>query len=269
MEIAIPPPKMPELNDLPDIGTEVREKTEAAKQKRVECAKASAKLAGHKDIIDKTVKELKDETEKKKTRLKECRTETDGLRSMISTEMNALMASGADKTKQTDLKKKIKTLELKLEEVNGKCEAEDFDEKKGEKIISDKVAEIKTIVRFIKETCADAAEGESEVEDAIQMVSQIEYTNRVYIQYMQFMQKLEQQEKIFENNNEIYEKKRKSNMVIILEHQQKEEEYRKNVELMRAKLVQMQTTTVTTTEIMSTTTSQTEIIDTLKSSIMQ
>lgn len=58
-------------------------------------------------------------------------------------------------------------------------------------------------------------------------------------------------------------------MVIIMDHQQKEEEYRKNVELMRAKLVQMQTKTVTTTEIMSSTTSQTEIIDTLKSSIMQ
>jgi vacuolar-type H+-ATPase subunit I/STV1 len=184
VEIAIPPPKMPSLNDLPDIGNEVKEKTEAAKQKRVECAKASAKLAGHKDIIDKTVKELKDETEKKKSRLKECRTETDALRSNISTEMNALMASGADKQKQSDLKKKIKVLELKLEEVNGKCEAEDFDEKKGEKIIADKIAEIKTIVRFIKETCADAAEGESEVEDAIMMVSQIEYTNRVYIQYM-------------------------------------------------------------------------------------
>jgi hypothetical protein len=58
-------------------------------------------------------------------------------------------------------------------------------------------------------------------------------------------------------------------MVIILEHQQKEEEYRKNVELMRAKLVQIQTSTVTTTEVMTTTTSQTEIINTLKSSIMQ
>jgi hypothetical protein len=88
---------MPALNELPDIGIEVKEKTEAAKQKRIECAKASAKLAGHKDIIDKTIKELKDETEKKKNRLKECRTETDALRSLISTEMNALMASGADK----------------------------------------------------------------------------------------------------------------------------------------------------------------------------
>lgn len=60
-------------------------------------------------------------------------------------------------------------------------------------------------------------------------------------------------------------------MVIILENQRQEEEYRKNVEIMRAKLITMQTSTATSTETSTTTTttSQTEVINTLKSSITQ
>jgi hypothetical protein len=254
MQVPVAPVKMPKLDDLPDIGAEVARKTQEAKTARIACSKASARLVQHKQTIDKAVGELKEETEKKTQRLNSCRASTTSIKKQLDAETAAALAVPAGNAAATaQHEKAIRALEERLAKENKECAAQDYDEKKAEKSISDKNAEVKEIVRFIKETCADAASVESDVEDAITMVAQIEYTNRVYVQYIEYMQKLEEQEKIFEANEEIYEKTRKTNTAKIIAHQRKEEEHKNNALLLRAKLLKIQTESATPTPATGTT----------------
>jgi chromosome segregation ATPase len=157
-------------------------------------------LAQHKLSIEKAVDELKEETDKRTQRLVACKATTASIKKQLDTMTASIATPGKEVEAIENHMKDIKTLEERLAKEKKECAVQEFDEKKAEKNISDKRAEVKEIVRFIKETCADAASTESDVEDAITMATQIEYTNRVYVQYIEYMQKLDEQEKIFEAN---------------------------------------------------------------------
>jgi chromosome segregation ATPase len=157
-------------------------------------------LAQHKLSIEKAVDELKEETDKRTQRLVTCKATTASIKKQLDTMTASIATPGKEVEAIENHMKDIKTLEERLAKEKKECAVQEFDEKKAEKNISDKRAEVKEIVRFIKETCADAASTESDVEDAITMATQIEYTNRVYVQYIEYMQKLDEQEKIFEAN---------------------------------------------------------------------
>jgi predicted nucleic acid-binding Zn-ribbon protein len=191
---------MPKTEDLPDIGAEVARKTLEAKTARITCLKSSSRLAQHKLSIEKAVVELKDETDKRKERLITCKATTASIKKQLDHMTSSISSPGKESETIEKHMKDIKILEERLAKEKKECAIQDFDEKKAEKNISDKRAEVKEIVRFIKETCADAASTESDVEEAIAMATQIEYTNRVYVQYIEYMQKLDEQEKIFEAN---------------------------------------------------------------------
>jgi len=105
-----------------DVATTIAKVTEAAKQKRVQCTRATKRLVNQKDIISKYIADLKEEIDENKKLVEECKSKLkDEQIEYAKTQADANAISAKDPSKYQELQLKLKALVLALENESKKC----------------------------------------------------------------------------------------------------------------------------------------------------
>ena len=192
-----------------DVASTVVKVTEEAKKKRINCTRATKRLANQKDIIAKTVKDTKEEIGEHKKVVEECKTKLkDEQLEYAKTQADANAIAAKDPTKFQELTMKLKALQLAMENEGKKCSADEEDVETMYKKIQGKSDEVEDLVKFVGQACAEASQAEDEVSQTIGIITQIEVVNRLYGTYINAVQALGNQEKLNDQKKALYERER-------------------------------------------------------------
>lgn len=89
-----------------------------------------------------------------------------------------------------------------------KCSDDEENVEEMFKKIQGKNDEVAELVKFVQQACAEAGQSEDEVSQTIAIVTQIEVVNRLYNKYIQSVQALGHQEKLWEQQKASYEREK-------------------------------------------------------------
>jgi len=146
--------------------------TEEAKKKRVNCTRATKRLANQKDIIAKYIKDIKEEIKENKKLVEECKVKLkDEQLEYAKTQADANAIAAKDPTKYQELTMKLKALQLAMENENKKCNDDEEDVEGMYKKIQGKSAEVEELVKFVGQACAEAGQSEEEVNQTIGIIT--------------------------------------------------------------------------------------------------
>jgi predicted nucleic acid-binding Zn-ribbon protein len=192
-----------------DVASTVVKVTEEAKKKRVNCTRATKRLANQKDIIAKAVKDTKEEIGEHKKVVEECKTKLkDEQLEYAKTQADANAIAAKDPTKFQELTMKLKALQLAMDNETKKCSVDEEDVEAMFKKIQGKSDEVEDLVKFVGQACAEASQSEDEVAQTIGIITQIEVVNRLYGTYINSVQALGNQEKLNDQKKAMYERER-------------------------------------------------------------
>jgi len=99
-----------------------------------------------------------------------------------------LAKATGDPTLTATLKEKMKEVEAELKKDEKLLNDGEQDLQAWKTQIMTKTNEIKQLVRFVKLNCQEADQAESEVKEVINMITQVEVTNRLYYQYVKVIE---------------------------------------------------------------------------------
>jgi len=192
-----------------DVASTVVKVTEEAKKKRVQCTRATKRLANQKDIIAKYISNTKEEISENKKVVEECRSKLkDEQLEYAKTQADANAIAAKDPTKFSELTMKLKALQLAMENETKKCADDEEDVEGMHKKIQARRLEVDELVKFVGQTCAEANQSEDEVSQTIGIITQIEVVNRLYNVYIGSVQALGAQEKLWDQKKSLYERER-------------------------------------------------------------
>jgi len=192
-----------------DVASTVVKVTEEAKKKRVQCTRATKRLANQKDIIAKYISNTKDEISENKKIVEECRGKLkDEQLEYAKTQADANAIAAKDPTKFQELTMKLKALQLAMENETKKCADDEEDVEGMHKKVQSRRMEVDDLVKFVGQTCAEANQSEEEVSQTIGIITQIEVVNRLYNVYIGAVQSLGAQEKLWDQKKSLYERER-------------------------------------------------------------
>jgi chromosome segregation ATPase len=192
-----------------DVASTVVKVTEEAKKRRVDCTRATKRLANQKDIIAKYVTDIKAEIAENKALVEECKTKLkDEQLEYAKTQADANAIAAKDPSKFQELSLKLKALQLAMENEGKKCTDDEEDEAAMRKKITGKKDEVAELVKFVKQACAEATQSEEEVAQTIGIITQIEVVNRLYDVYIKSVQALGAQERLWDQQRAVYEAER-------------------------------------------------------------
>lgn len=124
------------------------------------------------------------------------------------TQADANAIAAKDATKFQELTLKLKALQLALDNSAKKCSDDEENVEEMFKKIQGKNDEVAELVKFVQQACAEAGQSEDEVSQTIAIVTQIEVVNRLYNKYIQSVQALGHQEKLWEQQKASYEREK-------------------------------------------------------------
>jgi len=192
-----------------DVASTVVKVTEEAKKKRVQCTRATKRLANQKDIIAKYITNTKEEIGENKKVVEECRGKLkDEQLEYAKTQADANAIAAKDPTKFQELTMKLKALQLAMENETKKCADDEEDVEGMHKKVQARRLEVDDLVKFVGQTCAEANQSEDEVSQTIGIITQIEVVNRLYNVYIGAVQSLGAQEKLWDQKKSLYERER-------------------------------------------------------------
>ena len=192
-----------------DVASTVVKVTEEAKKRRVDCTRATKRLANQKDIIAKYVTDIKAEIAENKALVEECKGKLkDEQLEYAKTQADANAIAAKDPSRFQELSLKLKALQLAMENEGKKCNDDEEDEAGMRKKITGKRDEVGELVKFVKQACAEATQSEEEVAQTIGIITQIEVVNRLYDVYVKTVQALGAQERLWDQQRAVYEAER-------------------------------------------------------------
>jgi hypothetical protein len=103
---------------------------------------------------------------------------------------------------------KLKALQIAIENETKRCTDDEEDVEGMFKKIQGKNDEVAELVKFVQQACAEAGQSEEEVSQTIGIITQIEVVNRLYNKYIQSVQALGNQEKLWDQQKALYERER-------------------------------------------------------------
>jgi len=192
-----------------DVASTVVKVTEEAKKKRVQCTRATKRLANQKDLIAKYVIELKEEIEESKKAVDECKGHLkDEHLEYAKTQADANAIAAKDPTKFQELTLKMKALQLAIETETKKCTDDEDDVEIAFKKITGKEDEVGELVKFVGSACKEATQSEEEVASTIAIITQIEVVNRLYALYIRSVSAVGTQDKTHDQQKATYDRER-------------------------------------------------------------
>jgi chromosome segregation ATPase len=192
-----------------DVASTVVKVTEEAKRKRIQCTRATKRLANQKDIIAKYIEDIKEEIEENKKTVEECKSKLkDEQLEYSKTQADANAIAAKEPAKFQELTLKLKSLQAGIENESKKCTDDEEDTEGMFKKIQGKNDEVAELVKFVQQACAEAGQTEEEVAQTIGIITQIEVVNRLYNIYIKTVQALGNQEKLWEQQKATYERER-------------------------------------------------------------
>jgi chromosome segregation ATPase len=192
-----------------DVATTVVQATQEAKTKRVQCTRATKRLANQKDKISKFIKDVKEEIEEEKKSVEDCKGHLEKEHIEYSkTQADANAIAAKDATKFQELTLKLKALQLALDNEAKKCTSEEDGIEGKFKKITAKNDQVADLIKFVNQACEEARQAEEEVAHTITIITQIEVVNRLYTIYIETVQALGAVEKAFESKKAGFERER-------------------------------------------------------------
>lgn len=189
-----------------DVATTIIKATEEAKNKRIQCARATKRLSNQKDEISTYITNTKEEIEENKKQATKCQ---DNLKKeheeYAKTQADANQIASKDPSKYEELTLKLKALQLQLEQEGKLCNQDEENVEAGQRKIAAKNDEVNSLVKFVNSACQDAAQAEEEVQSTIGIVTQIEVVNRLYNIYAESVAAMGRTEQASEDKKSLYQ----------------------------------------------------------------
>ena len=189
-----------------DVATTIVKATEEAKNKRIQCARATKRLSNQKDSISLFITNIKEQIDENKKLATECQeTLKKEHEEYAKTQADANAIAARDPSKYEELTLKLKALQIQLEQEGKKCQADEEAVEAEQTKIAAKNDEVNDLVKFVNSACSEAGQAEEEVTSTIGIVTQIEVVNRLYNIYADSVAALGRTEKAFEDRKSLYQ----------------------------------------------------------------
>lgn len=141
--------------------------------------------------------------------VEECKTKLkDEQVEYAKTQADANAISAKDPAKYQELSLKLKALQLALENESKKCNDDEENTEGMFNKIQGKNDEVKELVKFVQEACAEAGQSEEEVASTVGIITQIEVVNRLYSVYIKSVEALGANEKAWDQQMKNYDRER-------------------------------------------------------------